>query len=313
MKSLTLIIPTHNRQNYLPRSISYYSNVDFSVVYCDSTVDAYDFKGADNIRYLHLPDFTFSQKILHVLEKINTSFVALCADDDFVFTSSLTSGYELMNENSNVTTVIGNIIQFHEKFDDTFFSTKIYDSTNFNSPPTKNVEVFLSNYRQVLWGIYKIEILLASFNILNKAKFNNDNFFELVISVLSAYNGEINFLKKEWSARELSTLNHWATRHQSLFYYMTSKSIQDDIKNFIVLIDMNTEPGIGRLAINAYLKCSNFIKIKFLIKGFIKKYLKTNFIKILPKNIAPNYFNFDTKNNKDFIEIATLLNKYKDV
>lgn len=312
MKSLTLIIPTHNRQNYLPRSISYYSNVDFSVVYCDSTVNAYDFKGADNIRYLHLPDFTFSQKILHVLEKINTSFVALCADDDFVFISSLTTGYELMNENSNVTTVIGNIIQFHEKFDDTFFSTKIYDSTNFNSSPTKNVEVFLSNYRQVLWGIYKIEILLASFNILNKAKFSNDNFFELVISVLSAYNGEIKFLKKVWSARELSTLNHWATRHQSLFYYMTSKSIQDDIKNFIVLIDKNTEPGIGRLAINSYLKSSFLIKTKFLIKGVIKNYLKFSFLNYLRNSNYSIYINYNSK-NQDIIEISSLLQENKHV
>jgi len=312
MKSLTLIIPTRNRQNYLPRSISYYSNVDFSVVYCDSTVDAYDFKGADNIIYLHLPDLTFSQKILHVLEKINTSFVALCADDDFVFTSSLTSGYELMNENCNVTTVIGNIIQFHEKFDDTFFSTKIYDSKNFNSPPTKNVEFFLSDYRQVLWGIYKIEILLASFSIINKAKFNNDNFFELVISVLSAYNGEIKFLKNVWSARELSTLNHWATRHQSLFYYMTSKSIQDDIKIFVVLIDENTEPGIGRLAINSYFKSSILIKTKFLIKGVMKNYLKFSFLNYLRSTNYSIYINYNSK-NQDIIEISSLLRKNKHV
>lgn len=313
MKSLTLIIPTHNRQNYLPRSISYYSSINFDVIYCDSTVEAYDFDTPLNISYLHLPNYSFSQKILHVLEKVNTSFVALCADDDFVLSSALSLGYEIISKNNNVTTVIGNIVQFHEKFDNYFFTNTIYDSINFNSTPNKNVEKFLCDYRQILWGIYKKDILINSFKILNEVKFNNDNFFELVISVLSAYNGEIKFLNNILSARELSTQEHWATRHQSLFYYSTSKTIQDDFKKFEIVIDKNTEQGIGRLAISSYLKSTIFIKVKFLMKGIVKNYLRLGFQKKVHKNIVSKYINYDYSSNQDLILVSSLLKKYNDV
>ncbi len=312
MKSLTLIIPTHNRQIYLPRSVAYYSNTDFNIIYCDSTVEAYEFSRPENIMYLHLPNFTFSQKILHVLEMVNTSFVALCADDDFVLKSTLSEGYEIISKNSKVTTVIGNIVQFREKFDGNFFTNKLYDSICFNSLPIKNVERFLCDYRQILWGVYRKEILVVSFKTLKEAKFNNDNFFELVISVFSAYKGEIKFLNNIWSARELSTKEHWATRYQSLFYYKTNKYIQSDIKKFIFLIDMKTEQGIGKLAINSYLKSSYLDKAKYFIKGMIINNLKFSNLKYLRSNKTSNYINYNTK-CEDIVQISSLLQKNKHV
>jgi glycosyltransferase domain-containing protein len=309
MKSLTLIIPTHNRQNYLIRSYSYYSSLNIKVIYCDSSISPYNLITSDNISYIHLPNYTFSQKILYVLEKLDTDYVALCADDDFILSDTLSLGYDLISNNKKITTIIGNIIQFHEKFDNTFFSNKLYESINFNYEPRKNVEYFLSDYRQILWGMYKKEILTISFRIINELQLKNDNFIELIISVISSYNGEIKFLNNIWSARELSLNEHWATRHQSLFYYKTNKLIQNDIKKFELIIDKNTKYGIGNIAVTSYLKSKNLKTFKFLIKGIIKNYLRLNLSKILPKNSVTNYTNYIYENNHDLKKIANLLIK----
>lgn len=313
MKSLTLIIPTHNRQNYLIRSYSYYSNFNIKVIYCDSSLNPCYLNPSDNISYLHLPKYSFSQKIIHVLEKVETDYIALCADDDFVLSNSINVGYEIISNNKNITTIIGNIVKFNEKFDNTFFSNQIYESQSFNSPPQKNVEIFLSNYRQILWGMYKKEILTDSFRIINQLELNNDNFIELIISVVSAYNGEIRFLDCIWSAREISLNEHWATRHQSLFYYKTSKSIQNDINKFELLIENYTEQGVGRIALSSYLKATKFENFKFLIKGIIKNYFRLKIPHKLRQNSVTKYTNYIYDNNQDLVVISNLLQKYKNV
>lgn len=312
MKSFTLIIPTHNRQDYLIRSYSYYSKFNFKVIYCDSTITPYNLVSSNNIFYYHLPNFSFSEKILYVLEKIDTDYVALCADDDFILSDTISLGYEIISCNKKITTIIGNIVQFHEKFDNTFFTNKIYASTNFNYPPKKNVDFFLSNYRQILWGMYKKEILNLSFLIIKELELNNDNFIELIISVVSAYNGEIKFLNNIWSARELSFKQHWATKHQSLFYYRTNKSIQVDLRKFELIIDKYTEIGIGKIAFRSYLKTTILAKTMFLIKGIIKNYFKLSNLKLL-QNSPSRYITINYTNNQSLINILKLLQKINSV
>ena len=161
--------------------------------------------------------------------------------------------------------------------------------------------------------MYKKEILTDSFRIINQLELNNDNFIELIISVVSAYNGEIKFLNTIWSAREVSLNEHWATRHQSLFYYKTSKSIQKDIKNFELIIDNNTEQDIGKIALCSYLKATNFDNFKFLVKGIINNYFRLKIPKNLRQNSVTKYTNYIYDNNQDLIEISNLLQKYKIV
>jgi glycosyltransferase domain-containing protein len=313
MKSLTLIIPTHNRQNYLNRSYAYYSSFNIKVIYCDSTLNSSNLIQTDNITYLHLPNYTFSQKILYVLEKVDTEYIALCADDDFVLYNALLNGYNLITKNRNITAIIGNILEFHEKFDKTYFSNKLYEKTTFNFYPQKNVEKFLSNYRQILWGMYNKQILTTSFRIINDLKLSNDNFIELIIGAISSYNGEIEFINQIWLARELSSKEHWATRHESLFYYKTSKLIQNDIIKFQEAIDCQTEKGIGKIAISSYLKATLLTKLKYSLKGLIKNNIRFKFIKCKHQNNSNYKQLFDYTNNDDLNKISRILSKFVNV
>ena len=110
MNNFTLIIPTHNRHSYLKRSIEYFKNLEAKVIYCDSSLQPYNKGLPSNIEYIHLPNKSFSEKILITLDKINTSFVALCADDDFILLDSLYKGCDILNKNTNFATILGNNI-----------------------------------------------------------------------------------------------------------------------------------------------------------------------------------------------------------
>ena len=115
MYNFTLIIPTHNRHEYLKRSMVYYDKLNAKVIYTDSTGEPYVYpvKGG-NILYLHLPGQTFAQKILNSLnEFVNTEYVALCADDDFILIESLYEAYNVVLENPEISTIVGRRLLFN--------------------------------------------------------------------------------------------------------------------------------------------------------------------------------------------------------
>lgn len=89
MNDFTLIVPTHNRHHYLKRSIEYFKELNARVIYCDSSQVKYSGVLPSNIEYLHTPNLNFAEKILNAISVVNTSKIALCADDDFILLESL--------------------------------------------------------------------------------------------------------------------------------------------------------------------------------------------------------------------------------
>jgi glycosyltransferase domain-containing protein len=177
--NFTLIIPTHNRYRYLKRSIDYFKDLDAKVIYCDSSEDVYSDYLASNMEYIHLPGKQFSEKILIALEKIKTDFVALCADDDFIVIESLYKACNILEKQNSFKTVLGKNVSFHENFDGTFYITDNILPEDIDFSSYKNASVFFSNYQQILWGLYDKQVISKSFELINKAKYDNDNFIEL--------------------------------------------------------------------------------------------------------------------------------------
>ena len=273
MDNFTLIIPTHNRHQYLGRSIEYFQSLNANVIYCDSSIQPYNIPLPSNIEYIHLPNKSFSEKILITIDKINTSFVALCADDDFILLDSLYKGCDILNKNTNFATIHGNSIEFLKEFDCNFHANHIFTEDNLSGSTEEKVIKLFSEYRQLLWGMYKKNILMDTFEIINRANFKNDNFYEMVLGVIAADNGDIKFLEDVWSVREYSQDSHWAIRHKALYYYKQDKDIKSDIKTYINLVNQFTKNGIGELALDNYLKMSFSLKISFFIKYYINNIL----------------------------------------
>lgn len=290
--NFTLIIPTHNRHNYLTRSIAYFKHLAAKVIYCDSSEEEYIDYLAPNMEYLHLPGRQFAEKILIALEKIKTDFVALCADDDFIIIDSLYKANDfLMNENV-FKTVLGKNIFFHENFDGWFYSdgSSLPEDVYYN--PLENASIFFKNYRQILWGIYSKDILRRSFEIIKDAKFNNDNFIELTLGAISSFYGGIKFLNVIWSVRELSLKEHWGDRYESITKYYQNRHIRDDFKIYKRLIDTATFDGLADIVLSSYLNLNNIKKLELITKSKLKEIMP----KFLLRRIIPSNNNLTPSN-----------------
>ena len=80
---LSVLIPTHRRPQYLLRAVEYWDEIDVSLYIADSSPN--DINSSDvRENFHHLPHLNLPQKIYHVLKQIETPFVAMCADDDFI-------------------------------------------------------------------------------------------------------------------------------------------------------------------------------------------------------------------------------------
>ncbi len=279
MNNFTLIIPTHNRHNYIKRSIDYFKDLEAVVIYCDSSIIKYEGTLFYNTKYLHIPGKSFAEKMNIVLNEIRTDFVAMCADDDFILHDSLYKGFNFLTHNSNFKTVVGKYLGFNENFNGFFYPIyqKIPDDINLGAK--KNGEVFFKNHYQLLWSMYDKKILVKSFKIIKEAKFYNDNFIEIVIGACACFEGGIKFLNVLWGIREISIENHWGTRHLPV----NSKKIADvngDFDKFKKLVDFDTFSGYSDIVINSYLygqsKNNNSLRFRLIsiIPSFVKKAIK---------------------------------------
>lgn len=307
MNNFTLIVPTHNRHNYLKRSIEYFKNLNAIVIYCDSSVDKYEGSLHDNTKYFHLPGKCFAEKISFVLEIINTDFVAMCADDDFIIIESLHKGFEFLSKNINYKTVVGDYIGFNENFDGKFYPIYKKLPNDINLGYKKNAEVFFDNYFQLLWSMFDKKILVKSFKVIKEAKFHNDNFIELVIGAFACFEGGIKFLNDLWGIREIGTNQHWGSRHLPII----SKKIANENGDFIKfrnLVDQNTSIGYSDSIINNYIfgQSKNYgffrSRISKIIPGVIKNVIKNN--RYLKKNKPDIYLD---NYAKEYISIISLL------
>lgn len=261
MYNFTLIIPTHNRHKYLKRSIDYFKNLDANVIYIDSSEVGYNGYKATNMEYVHTPNKKFADKVLNALERTTTDFVALCADDDFILIDSLYQGVETLKEYKQYSTVLGKHIAFYEEFDGNFYNLYRNPPADINYEPDTNAQLFFKNYYQILWAMYKKEILIMAFTIINKANFKNDNFIEMVIGACCCYSGGIKFLETNWGLREISSGEHWGKRHKSI-ENITNKEIKSDYIKFKELLDLNTHRGYSDIAMNSYLETVNVNRLK---------------------------------------------------
>jgi glycosyltransferase domain-containing protein len=255
--------------------MEYYKNLDADVIYCDSSPEKYEGKLHGNVKYLHLPDKKFSKKIVIALTDIKTDFIAMCADDDFILIDSLYKGVNFLAQNKNYKTAVGKYIGFNEVFDGEFYSIYQKIPEDIDIGYDKNGEVFFKNYYQILWAMYDKDVLLKAFQIINEAKFYNDNFIELTIGACVCYEGGIKFIKDIWGVREISTKEHWGTRHVPIMSMKIAEK-NGDYQKFKELVDFNTFVGCADGIMNSYLNGH---------RKNIGSSLKNTIIRIIPKYI----------------------------
>tara|TARA_R100001377_G_scaffold85267_1_gene71136 strand:+ start:1144 stop:2040 length:897 start_codon:yes stop_codon:yes gene_type:complete len=214
---LTIIIPTHNRHHYLERVVKYYSNFEFNIYIIDSSHDEFIMDNwPSHIDYKHLPGSVFHDKILFGCDDIDSDLIALCADDDFLFANALRKAVKQMERNVNISVSFGEFIFFDSENSSRFYSVNLPKPSSISllkGGKTSRLKHFMDNYSQILWSLYRKDILINSFEAIKSSKFSNDNFIESIISCVAISKGELNFMAEQFGVREINPNEHWGTRH----------------------------------------------------------------------------------------------------
>jgi glycosyltransferase domain-containing protein len=282
MRNLCIVIPTHERHQYLARCIDYYSKFDCKVIVCDSSVKSYHPPCYANVDYYHLPGQKFAEKVLFALSVSTEDFIALSPDDDFLFEGALYRGLDVLHQQANVQACVGDVLGFPEKPPFKVIARSsgrgVINATSDN--PAINIQNYLFNYHQILWSLFRRETLKISFELLKEAAFVNENFFEITLATICAGKGGIYYLEDDWILRELSESVHWGSKHEALTQVKNFWA-NPDAARFKQLIDGELFHGAAELALTSYLNGQKKNRLSFMrrVAGYIRRRLKI-------KNIA---------------------------
>ncbi|MEI7606705.1 MAG: TIGR00180 family glycosyltransferase [Rhodospirillaceae bacterium] len=244
MANCTILIPTHNRQNYLGRCANWFAEADYKVVIADSsTVEwASDIRSHSNITYIWVPGVGFSSyisKLKMALSAIETEYTNLCADDDFVFPSGIKKCTNFLDNNSDYSFAQGYSYQFQRFGNRVSIWPMQYKMAGAHSDDwIKRVACYRDT---AYYGINRTRWLIDSINFLGSQNFDGINncapgFFDFAITSIVARRGKIQHINTPFALREYSSHVYGVgTLYQticnnnvSLFYKNISNFLSDD-------------------------------------------------------------------------------------
>ncbi len=272
----TLIIPSHNRHEYLERIFDYYKDANFKVVCCDSSEKKYNKYIPENIKYYHFPNMNFKQKMFRTISDSDTEYIVCCADDDFIIKRAIQNGLDFLNQNVDYNSFVGNYLSYYRSFDGCFYQGS-EKSSYIPSLGVQNIDSFMRNYYMILWSLYRKKDLLVAYDIMINTNFYNDNFIELIIGITLASKGKIKISNENWGIREIDLSgDHWGKRHVSLCLEDNVK-LQNDIDSIKTASNDRILENAFEIGLNAYIDfCNSYMNIscRKKLKMFISKILR---------------------------------------
>ena len=120
MEEITVGLFTYQRPNYLNRQLQFFEDLgyNFRFLILDGSHDQ-DKQSANEtiaksykIEYYHIVDL--KERHIFFSEKLETEFVAWCADDDLIVPSYYNKAAKFLSENSNYSIATGKLYTFHD-------------------------------------------------------------------------------------------------------------------------------------------------------------------------------------------------------
>jgi glycosyltransferase domain-containing protein len=168
-ESISLLIPTHNRHLYLKRSLAYYREAGFRIYIVDSTAQAFDLQEQQHVTYYHMPGVSLTGKIAAALEVIQTPYIVMCADDDFLLPERVLDCIGFLETRPNYASVAGNSICYKKNsiasgkvdFAAMYTSRLSYEVTD--EAPLDRIRTFFNPYRGAFYAVHRTAVLRKAF------------------------------------------------------------------------------------------------------------------------------------------------------
>lgn len=223
-KKITILIPTHNRPAYLKRSLAWFLSGGFRVIVADSSRSLNDEVSRlenSELTYLHRPGGyeAYTAKIYEALRLVDTPYVALCADDDFILYKGLEQGIQFLDSNSDYAFYQGTAYFFQVIGKRLALWPFLYSADLASDAWVSRV---IEPKNTVFYGVNRTQVALKAFEVLqNQALVQNENAAGLVDATFTATvarAGKLMFEQTPFALREYSPMvMSVGSRYQLLF------------------------------------------------------------------------------------------------
>ena len=208
-ENLTVIMPTHKRENYLRRSINYWRHFDVRVIIVDSSPDVVNIETPTHIEYHHCVGQGFSAKVKKAMDMVQTPYVVMCPDDDFQTEQGLVACIEFLEQNPDYSCAQGRHICFKQDNGEILVKEIYRSEDDFHvndKEVTARVEKGLFNYNLWYWSVHRSDVLKQIYKAYENI--SNGNLIEIgVVMGHLAQGGHIQ-LPVFYQAREVLP-NSW--------------------------------------------------------------------------------------------------------
>lgn len=242
---ITIIIPTYkNRHNYLKRILEYYNTFDYTpkIIIADSgssdIYNSYLTKLLNNNYIMHLKfpaDIAPINKIREALNLVESKYVVICGDDDFIVPNAMERSIDFMENNYDYSCAHGRYIVFKYLAQDEVMKLNWqfgYQSISISDDDaTERLSEHLLHYEPTFYAVHRSNQLKIVFHEAAKLPFD-DRFGEIYPTALTSIMGKIKILNILYCAREF---NRNSAGQNMLTWYdlMTEKNYKDKYNSII--------------------------------------------------------------------------------
>jgi len=215
MTDCTIVIPTYNRSALLHRLLTYYSQESFPhpIIVADSSKPDSSQKNRKTVeklssklrvRYIHFePSTEIFVKITQAIKEVGSTYVNLCADDDFIVANSLARAIHFLDTHPDYVAVGGRSVVGYIR------EEKLSIAPVEQRPITEDAG--LNRLRQcfvrpstTIYTAHRTKILRKNLDRLARCRTDNTRFEELAFSSLDAIEGKVGVMESLYAVRQSS-------------------------------------------------------------------------------------------------------------
>jgi glycosyltransferase domain-containing protein len=201
--SLTIVIPTYNRPNNVLRLCTFYKFTNYQILILDgSALKNQQIGVKKNIKYIHMPNSTLQERLAYSSDLIQTKFVAICADDDFLIPKGLLHSIKYLTRNIDFAAAQGMYIRFATT---PFFSWRPdyihWKDVKIESDDPMERVLKSKTSCQFLYSTMRKEVYVATTSVLKGIQSGSLTMNELVFNYIVPFYGKYKTLPIIYGAR----------------------------------------------------------------------------------------------------------------
>lgn len=201
---VTIVIPTHERPQYISRALDYCSRMAFPVLVADSSRAAHAGAIPQNAVYLHMPGVPFLEKVRSIMPLVETPCMAFCADDDFLVPRAAQSCAAFLMANPDYASAQGHYVMALPSAQGVELEAGYPDNfrvrVDSDNPAERLLQLF-SPYVQNFYAVHRTSTWQA-FYALQTEKIPHYCVLELLAAMLAAILGKHTVLPVFYSVRD---------------------------------------------------------------------------------------------------------------